>query len=93
MASPEPADLPLDTAFLMRTDHARAALEGVMTAQRGETLRLQPITTLEDPQHRGFEVVIAHQSRDGTEMLKGQDVAFQERFLGLGAERDMKRPP
>jgi hypothetical protein len=26
-------------------------------------------------------------------MLERQDMPFQERFLGLGAERDMKRPP
>ena len=68
-------------------------LEPVMTAQRDEPLRLDPVAALQDPGHRRLEVVILDQGGHAAEMGEGQHVPFQERLLRLGAERGMKRPP
>ena len=49
------------------------------------------VTAFQHPDDRGFEVVVTDPARDPTEVLERQHMAFQERFLGLGAERDMER--
>ena len=95
MPAAEPADLAFDAAFLMRAGLAGDAeerVEPVMAAQRDEPLRLHAVPALQHPGHRGLEVVIADPARDRAEIFEGQHVAFQERFLRLGGERDMKRP-
>ena len=92
----EPADLTLDAAFLMRplrAGDAKERVEPVMAAQRDEPLGLGPVPALQHPGDRGLEVVVADPARHGAEMLERQHVAFQERFLRLGGERNMKRPP
>ena len=96
MAAPEPADLALDAALLMGPDQPRAAeerVETVMRFQRGETFGLEPVTALQHPHHGRGQVVIAHPARDRPEMLERQHMPFQERFLGLGAERHVKGAP
>ena len=93
MTSSEAADLALHTALLMSTLDARAAeerVEPVVAAQRGEPFRLGAVTTLEDPDDRGFEVVVPDPTRHTAEGLEGQYVALQESFLGLSGERHVK---
>ena len=94
VAAPEAADLALHTALLVRALDAGAAeerVEPVMAAQRGEPFGLGAVTTLEDPDDGGFEVVVPDPAGHTAEVLEGQHVALQERFLGLGGERDVKR--
>ena len=63
-----------------------------MRAQRDEPLRLGPVPAALHPDYRGFEVVVTDPARHRAEALERQHVAFQERLLRLGGERDMKRP-
>ena len=95
VAAAEPADLAFDPALLVRAFLARRAEERVvpvMGAQRDEPLGLGPVPAAQHPHHGGLEVVIADPAGHRAEVLKGQHVAFQERFLRLGGERDVERP-
>lgn len=60
---------------------------------RGEPFGLGPVPSLEDPDHRGFEVVTPDPARHTTEIGERQHVALQEGFLGLSGERDVKALP
>ena len=94
MAASEAADLALHTALLVRAVDARAAeerVEPVVAAQRGEPFGLGAVAAFEDPDDGGFEVVVPDPAGHTAEVLEGQHVALQERFLGLGGERDVKR--
>jgi hypothetical protein len=94
VAPPEAADLALHTALLVGTVDAGAAeerVEPIVAAQRGEPFGLGAITTLEDPDDGGFEVVVPDPAGHTAEVLEGQHVTLQERFLGLSGERDVKR--
>ena len=93
MTSSEAADLALHTALLMSTLNAGPAeerVEPVVAAQCGEPFGLGAVTPFEDPDDRGFEVVLPDPARNTAEVLEGQDVALQESFLGLGGERHVK---
>ena len=63
-----------------------------MAAQREEPLRLGPVPAAQHPRNGRLEVVVADPARHASEMLEGQDVPFQERFLRLCGERDVKTP-
>ena len=94
MAPSEAADLALHAALLVGAVDAGAAeerVEPVVAAQCGEPLGLGAVTALEDPDDGGFEVVVPDPAGHTAEVLEGQYVALQERFLGLGGERDVKR--
>jgi len=71
---------------------AEERVEPVMRAQRDEPFRLVPVPALQDAGHCGLEVVVPDPARHAAHMLERQHVAFQERFLRLGGERDVERP-
>ena len=62
-----------------------------MAAQRGEPFGLRAIAALEHPHDRGFEVVVPDPAGHTPEVLEGQHMALQERFLRLGDEHQVKR--
>ena len=57
---------------------------------RSASARSRP---LQHPDDGGLEIVVTDPARHRAEILERQHVPFQERFLRLGGERDMKRPP
>ena len=64
-----------------------------MTAQRDEPLGLSPVPAFQHSDDSGSEVVVTYPGQDAAEVLERQHMALEERLLGLGAERDMERPP
>ena len=66
VTAPEPADLALDAALLVRAFDARSAeerVEAVVAAQRDEPLRLVAVASPQHPHHGGFEVVVTDPAR------------------------------
>jgi hypothetical protein len=92
----KPATLSLDPALLVGALDAWLAkerVEPVVAAQRDEPLVLDAVAALEDPRHRGAEVVVADPVGHPTQVGEPLDVALQERLLRLGGERPVNRPP
>ena len=82
----EPSDLTFHAAFLVRAadaGQAEEAVEPVMRPQRDESVRLEPVTTLQHPHDRGLQVVVADPARHTTEVFERADVAVQEHLLRL----------
>ena len=94
MPATEPADLSLDTTLFMGPLLAREAkrrLEPVMRTQPDEPIGLDPAATLQHPDDRAFEVVVADQVKDAAMPFQRADVPLQERLLRLIPERDHER--
>ena len=72
------------------TGEAEERFVAVVAAQRGKPLGLGAVPPAQHPNHGGFEVVVTDPGRNRTEIGERRYVSFQERFLGLGAERDVE---
>ena len=95
MPAPEPADLALYATFFVSavdTGLAKERVEPVVRAQGDELLGLLPVAALQHFGDGGLEVVIPDPGGNSTEMGERPHMAFEERFLRLGAVRDVKRP-
>ena len=97
MAASEPADLTLHPALLMRTRDTRHAEQGVVAvvgAHRHEPGMLETFPAQRDPDHRRFQIVIAHHAgRHPTESLESAHMPVQKRLLGLVGVAVMERLP
>lgn len=74
MSPTEAADLSFHAAFFVGAFEAGAAEEGVepvVRSQSDEPAGLDPVPAAQDPGHGGFQVVVADQGRDPTEVPKG----------------------
>ena len=64
-----------------------------MAAQRDEPLGLGPVPAVQHPDNGGLEVVVADPAEHRAEVLEGQHVTFQERFLRLVANATWNARP
>ena len=86
VGAPEPPDVPLHTALLMRAFLARARearFVEVVRAQRDEAIGLDAPAALQHLHDRRAEVVVSHHAERAAEELERRHVPLQERLLRL----------